>query len=1135
MSRRGRSSKIGVNTAGGRPSSSSGALRGSHREELTMLPEMPSFFPDPIALDADDCHLRQFRNELFQREYATSMRVVLQDLQAQLQQREEKQKQLRCEDNEGGSNFLQHFGGNWKPHVDDEGVRGRPDIDETQVLSSHTLEKHVSEVHLTPSSSEAKSRRINMKEDRSPKKPTEIPAEEAEGTSLMLSILTTPGHEEKERHQQLESSPDLPVYLTEPFPVALFALAEEVGMQDMTAETREVVESIAEARKQLGLNAVFSMELPEREESVKQQTSTTGNEPTTSAAPFSRAISGATIPSPRFAFTFPLGDAFVLEAEQRLAAEMFCESICEDIVEIAAEMYLTRTFDAMAAAYTACSIWDEVHDSVVRSFIPHNPLELPLYEAGLVSAPAIMPEKTKRIKKSGPAGALLVDGKDNKGRAEITSLAGDSLPYCGMLPEWAASPSLLDADAIIFFHRRGTAASRPFSGDALTKTNAMMRQEQGLTFSRLLNASLKRTEKRPGKAGVVTSRFSTGKAFAVAERERGVTEEDGDSPGLPPTPIALDDYARYVLPKVAELRRQQSAEDKERGEEQEAAKGTGLRRRSSRYRSNARSKDSVIAISIAPRKEEGEGELQVATRGTKPSADGVSEVGRLKNVFNRGRRRRQQDVSPRDLSGRGETNSSMGAVTAGQVVEDDLTKALQQLPHGYFAASTMGSNGATSVRCPVPDSLVFIEGDRAATFSTAVKKKQQEAVSGGKNSSMSKASMHVCRDSEVTLNGNLWSDDDTAKFSVNIMKGGRMALGFQPKAFTAAAAAEANTNAELPQESQITDNQTSRSRGRYVILTRKQQKALEDRRRRQKEAAEQAAYESLFVRPPPPSPNTNTDGTVNKDSDARKGHSPELEHSVRIVAEPGVVVERLPSPEEEKNAKAKAAKKGKLRGRQNKLLQGFNSAADTDIVLSDGGEWIPPEGKYRWSGFDPAAEESHAVAGAALVRSEKGVAPKPASFKTASTRQRQDEEKRQQSQGEREGRNEAKMRGSVIAAKSPAQTAVKLMTRPVQRMPAVGSVPRRGKQEGQKKTETETVATGVEKTYKVKYAAPVEPHGAQNMLRRYNLPRLPRRSLSSDVMTHDVVSSLKTPLASELDKIRRLASILKNDSVNAEA
>ncbi|RNF25587.1 uncharacterized protein Tco025E_02176 [Trypanosoma conorhini] len=1132
MNRRRRSSRSGGNLAYGRPPSSPGGLRSGHREELPVLPEMPSFFPDPIALDAEDRYLKQFRDEMFKREYGASMRAVLQRLRAQLQEHGEKPKQRRGGSGERSFNSSQDLGGSRKSQVDVKGARGTLEIGETplspaEVALPRTLEQQVSDVRPASSSKGAKAGKRITKGEATPKKSAEVSAQEPEVVASMLSILTTTGQEAKVTSHRRDRSPELPVYLTEPFPVPLFALAEEIGMQNLTAETRDAVKSIAEAKRELGLKDDSPLGPAACEGTPRRQASTAGNDPTSAVSPVSHAVSASTMPSPRSAFTFPLADAFVLEAEQHIASEMFCESICEEIVRMAAEVYVTRDFDAMATAYTACSVWDEVHDSVVRSFVPHNPQELTPHKASPAAAPTTRQVKPKRAMNGNPTGAASPGAEDEKERAEFTRSPGDSLPYFGLLPQWASSPSLLDAEAILSFHCRGTTASRPFSGNGLTKPNAMVRQEQGLTFSRLLNASLKKTERQSRTPGVVAARFTANKTYAVAETKTATTEEDADSPGTPPTPIALDDYARYVLPKVAELQRRQSAEEKEKEGEREATKWAGVRRKSSRFRRNSKNKESAAAMNVAPRKEEGEGEAQAAARETTRFTGDGNEVERPQSTSNKGRRRRPQNMSYSDLPSSAEANRSTRTGTPGQVVEDDFTKALRQLPQGYFAPSTAGSSGAANPRNPVPDSLVFIEGDRALTFSTATKKKKQQGTATDANSStMSKASMHVCRGSASHFTENIWYDDGTAKLSVNITKGGRAALSFYPKSPTAEATAEA----ELAQQAQPKEAPSPSPRGRYVVLSRKQQKALEDRRRRQKEAAEQAEYESMFVTLPPPPANANTDATENTDADAVKGRSPEPQHPVRIVAEPGVVVERLPDPETEKEAKAKSARKGKFRGRQAKTPQGRAPAADADVVLSDGGEWIVPEGKYQWSGFNPAAEESNAAAGAATARSKKGPLPPQAS----TARQRQDEEK-QQRQGEREGKDENKMKGSLIAAKPPAQPSMKLMGRPVRRVPAVvASSPKREEAEGQKPETGTVVAEGAEKAFKVKYAASVEPRGAQNVHRRHKLPRLPQQPLISDRATHDTVSCLKTPLASELDSIRHLASILQDDPVDAE-
>ncbi|RNF19276.1 hypothetical protein TcG_04231 [Trypanosoma cruzi] len=725
---------------------------------------------------------------------------------------------------------------------------------------------------------------------------------------------------------------------------------------------------------------------------------------------------------------------------------------------------------------------------------------------------------------------LSTDIGDTRGTKGMAKSKNGELLYLGLLPEWSLAPSLLDAESIIFFHRRETAASRLFTGDDVTEPNEVMEQQQSLTFSRLLDAYLKGREKKPVTNGVVVKgSFKTVKASSVIENEHGAIYDEGDDgPGAPPEPIPLDDYARYVLPKVAEIEQQESAGANGKEEDSKEKNEKLARSQSKRYGAGNKNRTSVYAASPRTRKEGGEGETNVVADGSNSLMDGGNEAER-NNLQGKRKGRRQKNRTAGDYQDTMMASRSTKTKASTQVMEDDLTKALRQLPHGYFATNTAGNNGGTNARNTVPESFVFIEGDRVLTFSTNSKRKrpQKNASNNKKDPRLSRKNSRNKELNPSPLREDIWNDDGTGKLSVNIGKSGCLSLNFVPNKVPEDV--EASGDAGLLQKSPTKGSHSPNRGNRYVFLSRKQQKALEERRRRQKEAAEKAAYEGMFFTAPPPCAQKDADDTVRADANDTKASSPEQRQPLKIAPEPGVVVEWWPESQTEKETKKNTAKKDASRGRGIKQSQSQNTMGDMGVVLADGGEWIVPEGKYRWSGFDPAAEETHVAVEGAAARSKPVPFSKAASFQALNTKQ-QHREGRGQRQGGKDRGDKTEGKESMPTAKPPAENSGATISRPVRRAPAVVPSSQHPEKVEGKKQQTEAGTTEYTENSAVKPAAPMQTLGAKNRPRGLKLPRLPQQFPRGDSAAHDAASSLKIPSSLELDKIRQLASVLKRET-----
>ncbi|KEG14962.1 hypothetical protein DQ04_00241040 [Trypanosoma grayi] len=1110
----------------------SGTLRSNSFEETPVLPEMPPFFPDPVALDEDDTHLRVLRDELFQREYECSIKVLQEHLEQPKQEQQPKPKQER-RGRSRSRDLLQDRGS------DDAQVE-RTSCDKTTPSTEFLVASgFTSAAPIVPNLNDGCGASYPSFSAASPikkgkmKKQKKSGEGEGEDTAeqlplvpeLSLSALPDNNVVDGESARQIASSkgrpatadvdegywrrqlglPELPVYLSEPMPPELVALAEEIGFANATRETRAIATSVNSHLKE-GLPDGTTWAPPSIMYALAAPKTTSGATTTNNTIAAEAVVATATPPTMtprgtlmttastgRQSAVFPLTDAFVLEAEQRLAAEMFCEMICKSIVESAAEMYVSRCFDAVATAYTAFSVWDEVHNAVARSFIPCDPHEPPSWESEIATALAIKQPKPRQQ----PGGA-----------AKIRTVSAHQ-PYLGLLPVWAPSPSLLDADAILSFHRRKAETQPPLLGGAGNRsdkknTTGVLERRHSSTFSRLLATSVGGGERQRRRSSAVTTRHGASSGEVSSLQRVSLPLGDGpiDSPGTPPSPIPLDDYARYVAPSTAEvmLRLQQQQEG------EEANRKAALQRRSTRHGPSRKSRVTTAPPGGDDHKDD----------------NGAREEERGSSPHERSKPRPRRVASPNNASANAEAEALTRMTTPGVATDDEWTKALQKLPRGYLTASANG-NGTTA-RNHAPDAIVLIEGEQAIALDIAKKKRRGGKSTGVNAGALKQAMIQQKRSTPASAEGGL-ADDGTAMLQVSIANGG--CTSFQMMAQSPTVNGIANDDMASQQASPETERRAPARTGVFSIISRKQQRLLEERRRRQKEAAELAAYEHMFVNSPVKAPATNTpvSGATNECADEQQQeHQEEEEQSSNIVPEPGVIVERWPSTPSDKN-KRRGSSATKQRGRRGKALQNLNRLADDGTVLADGGEWITPDGKYRWAGFDPAAEEKRAAAAARPAPGLAAPERKPTVPQRATPQKQWDQQRERGNEVE----NGTESNAASLVAKPPGKTPAKPGMRPPRRALPQVSVDRengRGGRNGNPQGEEIVAAEAI--SVKTRVANAGVPRGLKNVPLRITLPRLPQRPMSGDCTMSESNRALTTPSASERNRIRQLASILQS-------
>ncbi|KAH9589267.1 hypothetical protein LSM04_005336 [Trypanosoma melophagium] len=1162
-----------------RPSSASVALRP---DEAPLLPEMPPFFPDPVALDAEDRHLVALRDALFQREYERSAKALLCHAQTQMKKRGEKQAGRRS-----GSDTLS------PPCSASAETQGR---EATRTLLSPLPPEPVSEAtpeHLITTEKKDLAfggRTLSLSISKGPKKgvATEetiehprivnitgastpsvpFPNEENEMGKEVTSKkektlfgVTSDGNEfkiEGEQDQEQNRSgtpitaPELPIYLTQPMPPSLITLAEEVGMANASLETCDVVMNILKAQDQHGgsiipllcpvLSAETAPELRktlETASAIAQSTFSSGSQ---------RGRQSIAISPIHHVSTFPLIGALVLEAEQQIAVEMFCEDICEEIVSLAAESYVSRYFDALATSYTAYSVWDELHDNVVRSFVPHDPGIPRSLEVELNSALAIRQGKNNKSKTEN-----VVQGKNAITQTKYSVNA--SAPYFGMLPIWTSTPSLLSADAILSFHQKATVAPKVFSGKVVDGTsyvirtdkeiekpnNIVGRRPQSSTFSRLLAASMHGGEKRQAVNGVIVTVFSPSGKSKEAWRATGFTiEEDENSPGAPPDAIPLDDYARYVIPKSEDVLKKKKEEEEEKKNQEEVSG-----RRKVQRRRVSRKSQTTVSIHNSNYRKEGEGEIQnsISPHGLAHVGSGIStdySASQQSKGSKRRGKRIQQDLSDGvSLSVGGSTSTR--PVSPEFIGDDNWTKALRHLPRGYL--SMVGnSSHTTSARNQTMETLVLIEGGNAVTVASNVKK--QRITSADNDSTKdSKKSRSLVKSLSPTTRGTTISDEQKTTLQVSINNAGTVSFNAVRRSITTSTGTQNCSNTPPPRieknnqqkqqqaqtQKQDSPKRVGKTRGDgYIFLSRKEQRRLEERMRRQKEAAEQAAYESMFFTA------SQTIVSTSAETAENAGGSPDAQkppQAVKIVPEPGVLVEQWSNTSPERNNKSGVAMSSKSRYRRGKEVESTNQQIHSEKVVVDGGEWILPDGKYRWSSFDPTNREKTAVTAtpatvvAAAAAVTRPIASLPTERESISQRKNTGEVEDKKDEG-----SPTRNKESQSVNITPSGMFPKPVVRPIRRAPPMIISAKKEKEKLKEKHEKQKGGADKEMSEKGKTVNMKRHRSAKNVPMRVTLPRLPSKChhSSSDDEIPSGRRNLKTPSAIEENKIRLLASILQN-------
>nr|CCC52337.1 conserved hypothetical protein, fragment [Trypanosoma vivax Y486] len=723
------------------------------------------------------------------------------------------------------------------------------------------------------------------------------------------------------------------VSLFAPVPEALLQMADEIGLENASRKTRLNAVTIALAQREREIPDVPPLKIPValRTSTPVLNTSISASSPTAVAkSPPKAPPLGATpakmqgVPSSPPAGNgkspfFSLSDVFVLENQENVSVEIYCEALCKDIITLAAEMYVSRSFDAVASAYTALSTWDEMHDAVVRSFIPPPPPQPHKLETEIASALAIQSAaRRSRHKGHEPYHEIMNVAK------EASFAYDDGSTYLGMLPVWSATPSTLDADAILSFH-----------------ANAAVRSSLYVSLA----GRQRTTPVCNGTA--MASDMTLGLPPCLTVPEASSPDPDvvnDESPGTPPKTIPIDTCARYVIPRSSSLEREGL---------QKRQKGEVMEKRTSQRR---RRPSTIVSVS---------GDSQSTTRGKvdalsnrRASVQGLAAASSSR--ISVGSQPRPVD-SPHLVSlacdrrgskantvaAKQEPSVFNGAKPGEEVVcQDEWTRALSRLPRGMLTAPLGGTASTNASPRQIHDNVVLIEGDDV-TIPSCMKygkplKSRKDAASGkqGKNVGKGKGAEDAAPPEEKSV------DELTAELRINICQGGKIAFQMLPPDAGMVAQEEKE---EDQQKGKVVDNENRRRK--VLFLSRRQQRALEERQRRKKEEEERAAYESLFFTTEEACDvSSELLPTVDSRGDeARAEEVIEPQVITKFVPEPGVVLERCPVATS--STRTKAANPNKVGLRRDVASLNVESRVDTN-VLADGGEWIVPEGKHPWMGFD---------------------------------------------------------------------------------------------------------------------------------------------------------------------------------------
>lgn len=974
----------------GRLSALSGT-RGTSTDDVPLMPVMPAFFPDPIALDAEDVHLKVYCEELLTKEYDTAVEMLYP--RAQLMQ---ERLAKRSEKSVDGTTSSIPRGTNVEPSP--ETVCNTVQESERATSADVFRVGSAPQPDTTRTVASAKRRRLRSidTDDRkggapSPEGVIFFKSSEAvdergaadqglHGTGACELSLTHASHAEGgttsvgrnlragwELADSQEGRPPVSL-LTVPkvefsasHSVEVIENAEKIGLANATRGARVAAVKITKLQQQNDFKLIVPVKF------LPSPTTTVATPATSTPATTSPRTARMRAPSVQSLLSKSVGshqncseaqasetsqpcpevsmaDVLVLEATERLAAEMHCEAICCDIINAAAEMYVSRFFDTIANAYTALSTWDELHTTLAQSFIPERPHEPIKLETEIAESLAIRRDNAREGKGSKPECQQSCQGVVDVANDFLVE-ANECSTYLGMLPIWARCPSLLDSNAILSFHQStGEIASShnaqfDFGIDSKAQRNSS--HVANSTFARFLS-SLDRNVSE-----VLMSESTIGDSLATAQHTAEVKphcssvlaldEGDGGSPGTPPRMVPIDDYARYVVPPLSTPRVDQ----------QETDKGKLLSERQHNRKKGRSLSASGDPYGLLASK----GSAVHTADGSRRGRSVINPAAIDSPVFHRSEGRQLtptvEKLSRGKLTSKGCSGSVLSslrddAMTQANYDEDDWGRAMRQITHGGLNTGFTSTSGNQPYH--MAETLLYIEDGDVSTVAVGARPgrrcgKDNEGTTGrnGKPASRPKTSEAPPPPENIFVGGR------NEKLRVGITEEGR--VSFQ-------VSHDEDESGDAEQKDLQTQSQSSKTeisvRGRrsLIFLSRKQRRDLEERQRRRKEAAERAAYESMFYTTPKPS----TPDSVLEESGQQSPHHEEGKQTkvvAEVVPEPGVVVEKWINPQENAKGKAPSGSKGQWRNEVAPVVSGYKRPN----LLADGGDWVTPEGRYHWNNF----------------------------------------------------------------------------------------------------------------------------------------------------------------------------------------
>nr|CCC94440.1 conserved hypothetical protein [Trypanosoma congolense IL3000] len=947
-------------------------------EDPPLVPVMPAFFPDPAALDLEDVHYKLYCDEILTREYESAVEALYAALHSCSDPYTVEVGASRM----GRGNIPAHLAG---------GDRSAANMTCSMMKTEAVMSPDVPLEDYCLSNAEMIQAQITGAAASLPKEPDErriggftsvtnffknsTTTDEKAGTDAFygrsypsgMSNLTwcnvgqwerlvfpmysgAYGSEETGYAQEKpDSFTDSKTFIGAPHPVEILEGAEKIGFTNAIRAIQLKALELANQRNNLELKLFApSQGITEKVPPIASPQTTgrrsssvnSNNEKINVHQAPNTGVVPPLVPNDECP-VISMNDVILLEACERASAEMHCESLCNDIISLAADLHVSRFFDSMANTYTALSTWDGLHDSIVRSFIPERP-HVPIKLGDeVLKALAIHSDSKRRKRRHRLESQGHQFGNDIVAGASGIAGADECPNYLNMLPSWAPVPSLMSADDILSFHENVKELAKSLNAlhniDVDIKATIQNNGAANTTFSQLLASSVDDGLRSTSVQGVANAAQWSMEQHNIdisscVPSVFNVQCGDGESPGSPPRPIPIDDYARYVIPS----NRGNLPIDHQERDDIEGSGEKGLQQK--RVRSSLLPGDShVDTVSKGGIRRPGDLQKSLQSLATKGVADGAQPHRgvslRSLRTSSVSRKRGKRSVATHlteDLS----TSDGCEAENA-SAYEDDWKKALRQLPHGTLGrhadvCGTQANGGA--------ETLVYIEGGVANTF--AVGFKSLTKVKKGKDATGARgvghSAKHRCGDGGQTTE-NVFFSGPNEKLQVGVSEEGRTLFLVAHEETVAGSEQDVVQNGS---QFSNTDEDNQRKRG-LIFLTQKQRKDLEERRRRRKAAAERAAYESLFFSLPKA---TNTETCVEEPE--RQGPPPdEGETKIStIVAEPGVVVEKFTSLADNSKGRVAAGTKAMKSGE----FGGFNMQRSSNII-ADGGEWVVPEGKLHWS------------------------------------------------------------------------------------------------------------------------------------------------------------------------------------------